>query len=156
MQYSKKEIGRLLVEELNKGYSIDRLVNWSDKLFVNERNQYSYELENVLCSISIMGVSKKFEYTEEELRLLAELLLNEEKDPIEFINNLRSEDVIKDTIILEISKNELKILSNALSEVCNLIEEWEFDTRMGIKIENARIMLESVTSIYNRSFSKME
>ena len=57
----------------------------------------------------------------------------------------------KDKIILEISKDELGVLSNALNEVCNGIEVWEFDTRMGIKIDNARVMLESLTSIYKKA-----
>lgn len=57
----------------------------------------------------------------------------------------------KDKIILELSKDELGVLSNALNEVCNGIEVWEFDTRMGIKIENARIILETLTSIYKKA-----
>jgi hypothetical protein len=57
----------------------------------------------------------------------------------------------KDKIVLELSKDELGVLSNALNEVCNGIEVWEFDTRMGIKIENARIILESLTSIYKKA-----
>ena len=54
----------------------------------------------------------------------------------------------KDRIILELSQDELGVLGNALNEVCNGIEIWEFDTPMGIKIENAKIILESLNSIY--------
>lgn len=57
----------------------------------------------------------------------------------------------KDKIILELSKDELGVLSNALNEVCNGIEVWEFGTRMGITIENARTILESMTSIYKKA-----
>jgi len=57
----------------------------------------------------------------------------------------------KDKIVLELSKDELGVLSNALNEVCNGIEVWEFDTRMGIKIENARIILEFLNSIYKKA-----
>lgn len=57
----------------------------------------------------------------------------------------------KDRIVLELSKDELGVLSNALNEVCNGIEVWEFDTRMGIKIGDARIVLKSLTSIYKRA-----
>ena len=60
-------------------------------------------------------------------------------------------EINKDKIVLELSRNELGVLSNALNEVCNGIEVWEFDTRMGIKIENARIILESLTSIYKKA-----
>lgn len=57
----------------------------------------------------------------------------------------------EEKIILEISKNELKVLINALNEVCNSIEEWEFETRMGIYIEDATTMLEYLISIYKKS-----
>ena len=53
-----------------------------------------------------------------------------------------------ETITLEISKHELGVLTNALNEVCNGIEVWEFDTRMGIKIEGARAILDALASIY--------
>jgi len=57
----------------------------------------------------------------------------------------------KDKIVLEISKDELGVLSNALNEVCNGIEVWEFDTRLGIQIEDARIMLDSLIEIYKKT-----
>jgi hypothetical protein len=57
----------------------------------------------------------------------------------------------EDKITLEISKDELGVLGNALNEVCNGIEVWEFDTRMGIKIEDARDILDSLISIYNQT-----
>jgi len=58
--------------------------------------------------------------------------------------------IYKDKVVLELSKDELGVLSNALNEVCNGIEVWEFDTRMGIKIENARTMLDSLATIYRK------
>ncbi|MBA3721682.1 MAG: hypothetical protein H0W88_04705 [Parachlamydiaceae bacterium] len=57
----------------------------------------------------------------------------------------------KNKIILEVTKDELGVLSNALNEVCNGIEIWEFDTRMGIKIEEARDMLKKLNSFYVKS-----
>lgn len=54
-------------------------------------------------------------------------------------------------VTLELTKNELGVLTNALNEVCNGIEVWEFDTRMGIKIEDARVFLESLASIYKKA-----
>lgn len=57
----------------------------------------------------------------------------------------------KDKIVLELSIDELGVLSNALNEVCNGIEVWEFDTRIGVRIENARVILESLTSIYKKA-----
>lgn len=59
--------------------------------------------------------------------------------------------ISKEKVILELSKDELGVLSNALNEVCNGIEVWEFDTRMGITIGGAKIILASLTSIYNKA-----
>lgn len=57
----------------------------------------------------------------------------------------------KDKIILELSRDELGVLSNALNEVCNGIEVWEFEKRVGVKMEDARFILESLTSIYKKA-----
>lgn len=54
----------------------------------------------------------------------------------------------KENIILDLTKGELGVIINALNEVCNGIEVWEFDTRMGITIEDARILLESLGALY--------
>jgi hypothetical protein len=94
MRYSKKEIGKALNEELNKGYNIARISNWADELFINMRDKRSTELENILRHIFIMDAGPEFEYTEQELRLLAELLINEEKDPIKQIDDIKFKDII--------------------------------------------------------------
>lgn len=64
---------------------------------------------------------------------------------------MNAKQISKEKITIEISKEELGVLSNALNEVCNGIEVWEFDTRMGIKIEGAKAILESLTSIYKKA-----
>lgn len=60
-------------------------------------------------------------------------------------------EIGKQKITLEFSKDELGIIANALNEVCNGIEVWEFDTRMGISIEEARNMLKALTAIYRKA-----
>ncbi len=45
-------------------------------------------------------------------------------------------------ITLELTKDELGVLTNALNEVCNGIEVWEFDTRMGINRRGQTLKLE--------------
>lgn len=59
--------------------------------------------------------------------------------------------ISREIITIELAKNELGVLTNALNEVCNGIEVWEFDTRMGIKIEDARVLLASLASIYKKA-----
>ena len=42
-------------------------------------------------------------------------------------------------MLVELTKDELGIINNALNEVCNGIDlEGEFDTRMGCTVEEAR------------------
>ena len=86
MNYSKRKIGEELKKELNKGYSIERISTWACDLFVAIRGEHSFELDDILRHISIMGAGPEFEYTEQELNLLAELLIKEEKDPIKQVN----------------------------------------------------------------------
>jgi hypothetical protein len=44
-----------------------------------------------------------------------------------------------DGMLVELTKDELGIINNALNEVCNGIDlEGEFDTRMGCTVEEAR------------------
>lgn len=93
MKFSKKEIGKALKEELNKGYNVERISNWADNLFVSKRDMQSPELDDILRHIFIMDAGPEFEYTEQELRLLAEMLINEEKDPIRKIDEMKSKDL---------------------------------------------------------------
>jgi hypothetical protein len=46
---------------------------------------------------------------------------------------------------VELTKDELGIINNALNEVCNGIDlEGEFDTRMGCTVEKARELLAKI------------
>lgn len=88
MKYSKNEIGKALRDELNKGYNIERISNWADELSISMRDKRSPEIDDILRHIYIMDAGPEFEYTEQELRLLAELLVQEVKDPFKQINDL--------------------------------------------------------------------
>jgi hypothetical protein len=49
---------------------------------------------------------------------------------------------------VELSKDELGIINNALNEICNGIHlEGEFDTRMGCSVEDARKVLEKIHAL---------
>ena len=49
---------------------------------------------------------------------------------------------------LELTKDELGIINNALNEVCNGIHlEGEFDTRMGCTLEEARELLAKIHAL---------
>lgn len=88
---SKIEIGKELNKELNNGYNIERISNWAyNLLYIEMRNRPSSEINTILSTLSIMGAGPEFEYTEHELKLLAEKLINNEEDPIRQINDLNS------------------------------------------------------------------
>jgi hypothetical protein len=48
-------------------------------------------------------------------------------------------------MLVELTRDELGIINNALNEVCNGIDlEREFDTRMGCTLEQARAVLAQI------------
>jgi hypothetical protein len=49
---------------------------------------------------------------------------------------------------VELTKNELDIINNALNEVCNGINlKGEFDSRMGCPVEDARELLAKIHAL---------
>jgi len=51
-------------------------------------------------------------------------------------------------MLVELTKDELGIINNALNEVCNGIDlEGEFETRMGCTVEEARAVLAKVYAL---------
>lgn len=54
----------------------------------------------------------------------------------------------KSKIVLELTNDELGVLSNALNEVCNGIKVLNFEKTIGIDIDAARGLLKSLTLIY--------
>ncbi len=52
--------------------------------------------------------------------------------------------------MIEVSTAELRILSNALNEVChgpNAIEDWEFHARIGARRDEATALLDELGSV---------
>lgn len=50
--------------------------------------------------------------------------------------------IAKNRLVFEIYKEELDAFIGALNEVCINIEEWEFETRLGIPLQNMYVILE--------------
>jgi DNA-directed RNA polymerase specialized sigma54-like protein len=92
MKYSKFEIGNELKTELNKGYDIERISNWASDTIFDSRHESSKDIKDILDHISIMDAGPEFEYSEQELRMLVDLLISDEQDPIKVINNLKSRE----------------------------------------------------------------
>ncbi len=62
--------------------------------------------------------------------------------------------ITKDHATLILSKEELTVLRNALNVVCIEIEEWEFQTRLGIYLKDALITLKALTLILEKMKEK--
>jgi hypothetical protein len=92
MNYSKKNIGEELNKLLEKKYDVEQISTWACDLLVKIKNDATGELDQILDRISLMDAGPEFEYTEQELRLLAELLIREEKNPIQQIDDRRLKD----------------------------------------------------------------
>jgi hypothetical protein len=55
------------------------------------------------------------------------------------------ENVNDEYVVIKFTKNELIILNNALNGVCNgLFLADEFETRMGVSLDEARILLDGI------------
>lgn len=87
MKFSKKQTGEDLKKELEKGYDIERISNRASDLYFSLRNEHLPELEDILYRLSLMDAGPEFEYSEKELRFLAEMLIYEEKDPIKLLDD---------------------------------------------------------------------
>ncbi len=54
-------------------------------------------------------------------------------------------------VVIELTKNEVVIVNNALNEVCNGIHlEGEFHARMGCSIEEARGLLAGIHGLFSK------
>ncbi|MGH9352432.1 MAG: hypothetical protein ACRD2G_09755 [Terriglobia bacterium] len=47
--------------------------------------------------------------------------------------------------VIQLSPKELTILNNALNEVCNALDLWEFSTRMGVAKEEVLKLLQEMS-----------
>ncbi len=56
---------------------------------------------------------------------------------VDFLNSIEDEEEEKE-VLLNLSDSELIFLKNSFEEVFRQIDEWEFQTRIGISITDAR------------------
>ncbi len=86
---TKSQLGEELKKELAKGFDITRLSRWSYKIFFNNSRELSAELKETLEYLFRMEDDPQFEYSEDELNLLAKKLIDGEENPIKQINEMR-------------------------------------------------------------------
>lgn len=49
-----------------------------------------------------------------------------------------------DTFVVQVSRDELRLLNNAVNEVCHGVDSWELSTRLGSKRETAFAVLDVI------------
>ncbi len=62
---------------------------------------------------------------------------------VAFMDKISNEEG-KDNIILNLNNSELSVLKNSINEVFKQIDEWEFETRIGISIQEMKTILEKL------------
>ncbi len=75
---TKHKIGKDLKYILDKQWDIVQISRWSENIYTNHCRELSPEIDDIIMALSCMEHGPEFEYTEEELRLFAEKLINDE------------------------------------------------------------------------------
>ena len=57
------------------------------------------------------------------------------------VHTMDAIQIIKNRVVLSLPKEEIRVLRNALCVVCIEIEEWEFETRLGNYLQDAKTLL---------------
>ncbi len=86
---NKQRLGEELKLQLEKGYDIVAISRWAYRIFSDNCRALDPSIREILEYLFSMEDDPQFEYTEQELNLLAEMLINEEEDPIKKINEIK-------------------------------------------------------------------
>lgn len=79
--YTKKQIGLGLLRLLEENFDLNKISGWADSIFSEHCRELTPELDYIIMTLSAMEHGPEFEFTEIELQLIAQKLINEEKDP---------------------------------------------------------------------------
>jgi hypothetical protein len=70
--YSKREFGQALLSEMAKGFDVVRLSRWAFAVRLEHEREFEEGLDDIVMSIVAMEEGPEFEYSEVELRDLAQ------------------------------------------------------------------------------------
>lgn len=88
MIYDNKILGEDLKKELESGYNIVRISRWAHEQFLKHRRFLKPSTSDVLRSLFSMEDDPQFEFSEAELRMLAEKLIAGSEDPLKELSGL--------------------------------------------------------------------
>lgn len=75
--YSKKHFGKELKDILKKDFSIQKISQWAERIYETHCRELSQDLDKIIMAISSMDHGSEFEYSKDELNLLAEKLMHD-------------------------------------------------------------------------------
>jgi hypothetical protein len=75
MTYTRKDFGKDLMAELEQGYDVVRLSRWAMSLYLKHCHEMDPDLYETIMSIVAMEEGPEFEFSEQELRQMANELL---------------------------------------------------------------------------------
>lgn len=61
---------------------------------------------------------------------------------------MKLEKTIDKEVFISVSVEELETISNALNEVCNALDLDEFQTRMGVTLDEAQALLARISAVF--------
>ncbi|MDQ3239267.1 MAG: hypothetical protein M3P33_01970 [bacterium] len=86
---NKQHFGKELQKQLLQKYDIVKISRWAYQLYSNNCRSLDSEMREILEYLFSMEDDPQFEYTEEELRLLAQKLIDNEDNPLNQINEMK-------------------------------------------------------------------
>lgn len=86
MIFTKRDLGEKLNEMISSGKNASQIGKWAHNIFFISCRELNAEIKEIIEKLLMMEEGPEFEYTKEELHLLAEILINNERDPIKKLN----------------------------------------------------------------------
>lgn len=62
------------------------------------------------------------------------------------------EQVADDEVVIATTRDELAILAGAINEALEAVNEWEFDTRLGLMPDQARALRDRINEVLRVAF----
>lgn len=86
---NKQELGRGLLHQLTQEYDIVKISRWAFKIYSENCRTIDSRMTEILEILFSMEDDPQFEYSEQELRLLAEKLIANSEDPLKEVHAMK-------------------------------------------------------------------
>ncbi|MBA3721679.1 MAG: hypothetical protein H0W88_04690 [Parachlamydiaceae bacterium] len=90
---NKKQLGQELIAQLNLGFDIVKISRWAHKINFENIKNIDSSMHVILQTLFSMEDDLQFEYTENELRMIANNLINNDENPFRKIAEKKSKEV---------------------------------------------------------------